>query len=126
MILISWEGGGGIKDFQHHSVAAPRKAVLMWESTLVDWTFNSQVLLLSGTSPPPKIAYISLTSSWKRCEKIGSFFMFLNGIGIIGRTFQVQKEHHLAMGRVKRDAVTLEFSQADLGEGIAEAILVKA
>lgn len=30
------------------------------------------------------------------------------------------------MGKVKRDAVTLEFSQADLGEGIAEAILVKA
>ena len=39
---------------------------------------------------------------------------------------QVQKEHHIAMGKVKRDAVTLEFSQADLGEGIAEAILVKA
>ena len=29
------------------------------------------------------------------------------------------------VGKVRRDAVNLEFSQADLGEGVAEAVLVK-
>lgn len=39
---------------------------------------------------------------------------------------QVQKGHNVAQGKVHRDAVSLEFSQADLGDGLAEAVLVKA
>ena len=38
---------------------------------------------------------------------------------------QVQQDHQLTVGKVRRDAVNLEFSQADLGEGVAEAVLVK-
>ena len=38
---------------------------------------------------------------------------------------KVQKDHQLTVGKVRRDAVNLEFSQADLGEGVAEAVLVK-
>lgn len=37
----------------------------------------------------------------------------------------MQKDHQLTVGNVRRDAVNLEFSQADLGEGVAEAVLVK-
>ncbi|CAJ1361628.1 unnamed protein product, partial [Effrenium voratum] len=37
----------------------------------------------------------------------------------------VQKGHKLVLGRVQRDAVSLEFTQADLGVGVAKAVLVQ-
>lgn len=44
---------------------------------------------------------------------------------LVHGALKVQKDHQLTVGHVRRDAVNLEFSQADLGEGVAEAVLVK-
>ena len=92
------------------SVGEPKQSF----SVLFD-TASGHVLLPHGSCKSPA------------CQKHHKFLPWKShtAMDVNSDSQPVQKEHHIAMGKVKRDAVTLEFSQADLGEGIAEAILVK-
>eukprot|EP00913_Durusdinium_trenchii_P024462 g22964.t1 len=63
----------------------------------------------------------------KACQKHKQFFPYKSktSLDVNSNGLPVQPEHKLALGKVKRDAVSLDFAQADLGEGSAKAVLVK-
>eukprot|EP00438_Fugacium_kawagutii_P010713 Skav212515 [mRNA] locus=scaffold2713:300851:305211:+ [translate_table: standard] len=93
------------------SVGEPKQTF----SVLFD-TASGHVLLRHGTCKSPACHKHKRFFPWKSSSAVD-----VNSDGL-----PVQKDHHVAQGAVRRDAVSLEFSQADLGDGLAEAVLVKA
>jgi len=63
----------------------------------------------------------------KTCQKHRRYSPWMSGtaIDINADGNPVQQGQRLATGKAKRDAVTVEFSQADLGDGSATAVLVR-
>eukprot|EP00435_Cladocopium_sp_Y103_P045255 s1129_g12.t4 len=92
------------------SVGQPKQSF----SVLFD-TASGHVLLPHGSCKSPACHKHQRFLPWKSSTAVD-----VNSNGL-----PVQKDHHLTVGKVRRDAVNLEFSQADLGEGVAEAVLVK-
>lgn len=92
------------------SVGEPKQSF----SVLFD-TASGHVLLPHGSCKSPACHKHQRFLPWKSATALD-----VNSNGL-----PVQKDHQLTVGHVRRDAVNLEFSQADLGEGVAEAVLVK-
>mmetsp|Transcript_37429 Transcript_37429/g.59134 ORF Transcript_37429/g.59134 Transcript_37429/m.59134 type:complete len:382 (+) Transcript_37429:55-1200(+) len=91
------------------SVGEPKQSF----SVLFD-TASGHVLLPHGACKSPACHKHQRFLPWKSSTAVG-----VNSNGLPVQTNQYP------VGKVRRDAVNLEFSQADLGEGVAEAVLVK-